>query len=150
MFLVVSSSKWLGLYMGNFFLPRSLKTSTRSNFFKKVYQTGSSSLYFNNIPVNQTSTQKHIGLYLDKKVNYNTHIKKKLRKVYKSIRLLIRNFSNKILRQALVRQKTTPLTMVIFCMISQIMEHLLIKLRKYNMMQHSGPFKRCMLLQQPE
>ena len=33
-------------------------------------------------------------------------------------------------------QEGHTLTMVILCMISQIMKHLLIKLRKHNMMQH--------------
>ena len=58
-------------------------------------------IYFNDIPVTQTAIQKHIGLYLDEKLNYNTHIKKKFSKVYKDIGLL-RNLSNKFLRQALV------------------------------------------------
>ena len=40
-------------------------------------------------------------MYLDEKLNYNTHIKEKLRNVYKGIGLL-RNISNKLPRQALV------------------------------------------------
>lgn len=40
-------------------------------------------------------------MYLDEKLNYNNHIKKKLSKVYKGIELL-RNISNKLLRQAFV------------------------------------------------
>ena len=40
-------------------------------------------------------------MYLDEKLNYNTHIKEKLSKVYKGIGLL-RNVSNKLPRQALV------------------------------------------------
>ena len=35
----------------------------------------------------QTTVQKHIGLYLDKKPNYNNHIKEKVSKVYKGIDL---------------------------------------------------------------
>ena len=58
-------------------------------------------IYFNNIPVTQTTIQKHIGVYLDEKVNYNTHIKEKLSKVYKGIEPL-KNHSNKLPRQALV------------------------------------------------
>ena len=49
----------------------------------------------------QNTVQKHIGLYLGEKRNYNTHIKEKLSKVYKGIALL-RNLSNKLPRQALV------------------------------------------------
>ena len=40
-------------------------------------------------------------MYFDEKLNDNTQIKQKLRKVYKDIGLL-RNLSNKIPRQALV------------------------------------------------
>ena len=40
-------------------------------------------------------------MYLDEKLNYNTHIKEKLSKVYKGIGLL-RNLTNKLPRQALV------------------------------------------------
>ena len=40
-------------------------------------------------------------MYLDEKLNYNTHIEKKLNKVYKGIGLL-KNLSNKLARQALV------------------------------------------------
>ena len=40
-------------------------------------------------------------MYLDEKLNYNTHIKEKLSKVYKGIGLL-RNLSNKLPRQAFV------------------------------------------------
>ena len=40
-------------------------------------------------------------MYLDEKLNYNSHIKEKLRKVHKDIGIL-RNLSNKIPKQALV------------------------------------------------
>ena len=40
-------------------------------------------------------------MYLDEKLNYNTHIKEKLSKVYKGI-VLLRNLFNKLPRQALV------------------------------------------------
>ena len=50
-------------------------------------------LYFSDIPVTQNTVQKHIGQYLDERLNYNIHIKEKLSKVYKGIGLL-RNLSN--------------------------------------------------------
>ena len=53
------------------------------------------------MPVTQTTVQKHIELYLDERLKYNTHIKQKFSKVYKGIGLL-RNLSNKRSRQALV------------------------------------------------
>ena len=51
--------------------------------------------------VTQTTFQKHIGLYLDEKFNYNTHIKEKPSKFYSGIGLL-RNLSNELPRQILV------------------------------------------------
>ena len=47
------------------------------------------------LSVTQTTVQKHIGLYLDQKLNCNTHVKGKLSKVYKGIAFL-RNLSNKL------------------------------------------------------
>ena len=38
-------------------------------------------LTFNAIPVAQTSHQKHLGLYLDEKLNFNHHIKEMISKV---------------------------------------------------------------------
>ena len=58
-------------------------------------------IYFNDIPVTQTTVQKHIDLYLDEKLNCNTYIKEKLRNVYKDIGIL-RILSNKLPRQDLV------------------------------------------------
>ena len=56
-------------------------------------------LYFNNIPATKITIQKHIGLYLDEKLNYSPHIKEKLSKVYNDIGFL-RNLSNKLPRNA--------------------------------------------------
>ena len=42
---------------------------------------------FNNLPINRKSTQKHLGLLLDEKLNFSSHINEKL-KVTKSINLL--------------------------------------------------------------
>ena len=42
----------------------------------------------NNLPINGKSTQKHLGLLLDEKLNFSEHINGKLNKVTKSINLL--------------------------------------------------------------
>ena len=83
------------------FNPDPSKQAQEVIFSRKCTKEDHPSIYFNNIPVTQTTVQNHIGLYLDEKLNYNTHIKEKLSKVYKGIGLL-RNFSNKLSRQALV------------------------------------------------
>ena len=45
-------------------------------------------VFFNNLPINRKSTQKHLGLLLDEKLNFSEHINEKLKKVTKSINLL--------------------------------------------------------------
>ena len=80
---------------------RALKTSSRSDFSGKCSKEDRPSIYFNDIPATQTTIQKHIGLYLEEKFKYNTHIKGKLSKVYKGIGFL-RNLFNKLPRQVLV------------------------------------------------
>ena len=83
------------------FNPGPSKEAQEVIFSRKCTKEDNPPIYFNDIPVTQNIIQKHIGLYLDEKLNYNTHIKEKLSKVYKSIGLL-RNLSNKLPRQALV------------------------------------------------
>ena len=45
-------------------------------------------VFFNNLPINRKSTQKHLGLLLDEKSNFSEHINEKLKKVTESINLL--------------------------------------------------------------
>ena len=71
-------------------------------FSRKCTIEDNSPIYFNDIPVTQTTVQKHIGMYLDEKLGYNTHNKEKRSKIYKGIALLLRNLSSKLPRQGLV------------------------------------------------
>ena len=70
-------------------------------FSKKYAKEDHPATYFSDMLVTPTTIEKQIGVYLDEKLNYNTHIKEKLSKVYKGI-VLLRNFFNKLPRQALV------------------------------------------------
>ena len=45
-------------------------------------------VFFSNLPMNRKSTQKHLGLLLDEKLNFLEHINEKLKKVTKSFNLL--------------------------------------------------------------
>ena len=45
-------------------------------------------VFFNNLPINRKSTQKHLGLLLDEKLNFSEDINEKLKKVTKNINLL--------------------------------------------------------------
>ena len=97
------------------------------------------SIYFIDMLVTQTIVRKHIGLYLDGKLSYSTRIKEKLSKVYKGIGLF-RNLFNKLPRQTTVtiyKTFTRPhLDYADTMCVSQIMKHLLTKLKKHNMIQH--------------
>ena len=85
---------------GKCLLTRIPQNNLEVIFLRKYTKEDHPVIYFNDIPVTQTTAQKHIGMYLGEKCNYNTHIKETLSKVYKRIGLL-RNLSNKLLRQAL-------------------------------------------------
>ena len=85
-------SDWAYTWKMSFNLDPS-KQAQEVTFSRKCTKEDHPSIYFNDIPVTQTTVQKHIGMYLDEKLNYNTHIKEKLSKVYKGIRIL-RNLYN--------------------------------------------------------
>ena len=44
--------------------------------------------YFNNTPLNGKTTQKHLGLYLNAKLNFSEHINEKIKKTVKGISLI--------------------------------------------------------------
>ena len=54
------------------FNPDSSKQAREVIFSRKCTKQHHLSIYFNDIPVTQTTIQKHIGIYLDEKLNYNT------------------------------------------------------------------------------
>ena len=83
------------------FNPDPSKEAEDVVFSRKCTEEDHFPIYFNDISITQTTVQKHIGLDLDEKLNYNTHIKEKLSKVYKDIGLF-RNLPNKLPRQVLV------------------------------------------------
>ena len=56
---------------------------------------------FNNMPVVRSSCQRHLGIYLDKKLNFSNHIKEKIPKANKGIGIL-RKLYNVLLRNSLM------------------------------------------------
>ena len=56
---------------------------------------------FNNSPVIQSTYQKHLGLYLDKKLNFSYHIKEKISKACRGIGV-IKRLHNNLPRQSLL------------------------------------------------
>ena len=47
-------------------------------FSKKHQKLFHPTVLFNNIPVQHSTVQKHVGVYLDEKLNFNTHITEKI------------------------------------------------------------------------
>ena len=70
------------------FNPDPSKQAQEVIFSRKIKKPNHPELIFNNIPVNQTSYQKHLGMFLDNKLNFGEHLKYITNKVNKSIGLL--------------------------------------------------------------
>ena len=70
------------------FNPDISKQAQEVGFSKKTDKVNHTSLTFNAIPVAQSSHQKHLGLYLDEKLNFSSHIKEIISKVNKGIGII--------------------------------------------------------------
>ena len=57
-------------------------------FSRKSSRVDHPRVTFNNSSVAQTSCQKHLGLYLDEKLNFSHHIKEKISKACKGIAVI--------------------------------------------------------------
>ena len=57
-------------------------------FSRKIRKTCHPSIYFSNKSVKQITPQKHLGMILDNKLNFQEHLKNTLDKVDKTIELL--------------------------------------------------------------
>ena len=72
--------------MENDIQPRCLKTGPRGCFCSlKGITTNHATVYFNNAPVIRGNFQKHLGLFLDSKLNFFDHINEKIKKATKGI-----------------------------------------------------------------
>ena len=57
-------------------------------FSRKKNPSNHNDIYFSNMPLNRKTTQKHLGLYLDAKLNFSKHINKKTKKTVKCISVI--------------------------------------------------------------
>ena len=69
----------MGLSINDATQSRCVKTGPRVVFSKKSYKYSHLFVLFKNINVQSASTKKHLGVYLDEKLNFNTHIREKNR-----------------------------------------------------------------------
>ena len=83
------------------FNPDRSKQAHEVIFSRKIQKTCHPSIYFNNKSVKQVPSQKHLGLILDNKLNFQEHLQNILNKVNKTIGLL-RKLQNILPREPLL------------------------------------------------
>ena len=83
------------------FNPDPSKQAQEVLFSRKIQKTCHPSIYFNNKSVKQVTSQKHLGLILDSKLNFQEHLQNILNKVNKTIGLL-RKLQNILPREPLL------------------------------------------------
>ena len=67
------------------FNPDVSKQAQEVIFSKKLKNYSTQLFFLNNIPVQRSTVQKHLGVYLDEKLNFNTHITEKIGKTTKGV-----------------------------------------------------------------
>ena len=83
------------------FNPDPSKQAQEVMFSRKLQKTNHNQVYFNQNSVKQVPSQKHLGMYLDTKLNFQERLNNVLSKVNKTIGLS-RKFQAFLLRQCLV------------------------------------------------
>ena len=83
------------------FNPDLSKEAQEVIFSRKAVKVSHPSIIFNTVPVAQTTCQKHLGLYLDEKLNFHDHINAKILKANKGIGI-IKRLSNTLPRNSLL------------------------------------------------
>ena len=75
------------------FNPDPLKQTQEVIFSRKITKTNHPTLIFNDYPVNQIALEKHLGMFLNCKLNFEEHLKTIVNTINKTIGLL-RKFQN--------------------------------------------------------
>ena len=83
------------------FNPDPLKQTQEVYFSRKITKTNHPTLIFNDNPVHQVALQKHLGMFLDCKLNFEEHLKTIVNKINKTIGLL-QKFQNFLPRKSLL------------------------------------------------
>ena len=93
-------SHWAYKWKMNF-NPDLSKQAQEVIFSRKTVKVSHPSITFNTVPVARTACQKHLGLYLDEKLNFHDHINAKILKANKGIGI-IKRLSNTLPRKSLL------------------------------------------------
>ena len=83
------------------FNPDPLKHAQEVIFSRKMTKTNHPTLIFNDNPVHQVALQKHLGMFLDCKLNFEEDLKTIVNKINKTTGLL-RKFQNFLTRKPLL------------------------------------------------
>ena len=83
------------------FNPQVTKQAQEVVFFRKSRKVTHPTVYFNNSPVAPSSSQKHLGIHLDEKLNFIHHIKEKISKTNKGVGV-IKKLNDTLPRKALL------------------------------------------------
>ena len=86
-------SMWAYQYKMSF-NPYISKQAQEVIFSKRAQKLFHSTVLFNNIPVQHSTVQKHLGVYLDEKLNFNTHITEKIGNASKGIGVIKKLFKS--------------------------------------------------------
>ena len=117
------------------FNPDQNKQLPEVTFSRKITKSSQPQISFNNMSVCCVNFQKHLGIYLDEKLNFNYHIKKKLCKAMQGV-VVTRKPSKILLGNSLITiYKSFVRPLLVYgddFMIKQIMEIYVKKLREYN------------------
>ena len=83
------------------FNPNISKQAQEVIFSRKYVKASHPAVFFNDIPVARCSTHKHLGMYLDEKLNFGHHITEKIAKANKDIGV-IKKLHNALPRRAIL------------------------------------------------
>ena len=84
-----------------YFNPEVSKQAQKVAFSRKSHKPAHPPVLFNNVSVKRCSIQKHLGIHLDEKLNFNHHVKEKITKANKGSGV-IKKLSNTLSRDALL------------------------------------------------
>ena len=70
------------------FNPDPTKQAQELTFSRKVQSTNHSPLFFNENVIQKTTLQKHLGMFLDRKLDFSEHLRIIFQKTNKTIELL--------------------------------------------------------------
>ena len=83
------------------FNPDPKKQAQEVIFSRKRVKDCHPSVFFNDTIVERSTSQKHLGIHLDEKLDFNAHIKKKICKAYRGIGI-IKKLQSKLPRNVLL------------------------------------------------